>query len=204
MTDTLKVEFDISRWTALAAGLPPSAMQNAWRRTLRKTMTWVRSQVAREVSGATKIPQKVIRERLYFFLRSAVTGKVWLGLNAIEADRLGATRQTRTGVTAGRFRFPGAWVYRSRYSDGGAERRIKIRRSDGSIETKHYYSSDANAGKVFRRVGRARTPYERVKFDWSQGGEAVFNRVADRARERLMTILEQEVNYEIQKATGRA
>lgn len=179
MTETLKVEIDISRWTALVANLPPSAMQNAWRRTLRKTMNWVKSQVARDVSAAAKIPMKIVRERLYFFLRSSVTGKVWLGLNAIEADRLGTLRQTRSGVTVGRHRFPGAWIYR------------------GEHNVNSY-------GKVFRRVGRARIPYERVKVDWTGDGEAAFQRVAARAEERLLTILEQEIRYEIHKAVGNA
>lgn len=83
----LKVEIDVGAVTAVLQGLSPSAMQAAWRRTLRKTAAWIKSQTAKEVSAATRIPQKTIRRRLYFFLRSADTGKVWLGLNPIEAHR---------------------------------------------------------------------------------------------------------------------
>lgn len=85
-----------------------------------------------------------------------------------------------------------------------AQRTIKIKRSSGAVETKTYNSGDANTGKVFKRVGKARTPYERVKFDWSASGEAAFSEAATRAEERLMVVLRQEVNYEIQKAIGRA
>lgn len=204
MTETLKVEIDINQVLNLVRDLPPAAMQNAWRRTLRKTANWVKSQTAKAVSKETRIPQKLLRQRLYFFLRSRDTGKVWLGLNALEADRLGKPRQTRAGVTVGQHRFQSAWIYRSRYSDGGAQRTIKIKRSSGAVETKSYNSSDANTGKVFQRVGKARTPYQRVKFDWSGSGEAAFRDAAARAEERLLVVLRQEVNYEIQKAIGRA
>lgn len=176
MTDTIKVEIDISKVLNLVRNLPPSAMQNAWRRTLRKTANWVKSQTAKAVSKQTKIPQKLLRQRLYFFLRSRDTGKVWLGLNAIEAHRLGKTRQTRTGVTAGRFRFDGAWMMKKVSPDG----------------------------PVYRRKGKGRLPYEQVKYDWSGAGDAAFREAATRAEERLMVVLRQEVNYEIQKALGRA
>lgn len=176
MTDTLKVDIDVSQVLALVRHLPPSVMQNAWRRTLRKTVKWVQTQTAKIVSKATNIPQKLLRQRLYFFLRSRDSGKVWLGLNAIEAERLGKVRQTRRGVTAGRFRFEGAWLMKKVAPDG----------------------------PVYRRKGRGRMPYERVKFDWSGHGDAAFREAAAKVEARLLVILRQEVNYEIQKAAGRA
>ena len=176
MSEVVKVEIDIKQVLTLMHGLPPSAMQNAWRRALRKTSNWVKSQTAKAVSKATRIPQKILRSRLYFFLRSKDTGKVWLGLNAIEAQRLGTPRQTSKGVTVGRHRFEGAWT------------RKKI---------------DPN-GVVYRRTGTGRSPYEVVKVDWNAQGEAAFREAAARAEERLMIVLRQEVNYEIQKAIGRA
>ena len=176
MSSTINVELDIKQVLDLMYGLPPAAMQNAWRRTLRKTANWVKSQTAKAVSKETRIPQKLLRQRLYFFLRSRDTGKVWLGLNAIEANRLGKTRQTRKGVTAGRFRFDGAWLMKKIAPDG----------------------------PVYRRTGEGRLPYEQVKYDWSGSGEAAFRDAAGRAEERLLVVLRQEVNYEIQKAIGRA
>lgn len=176
MTETLKVEIDINQVLNLVRDLPPAAMQNAWRRTLRKTANWVKSQTAKAVSKEAKIPQKVLRSRLYFFLRSRDTGKVWLGLNAIEANRLGRPRQTRKGVTVGRHRFDGAWMMKNVAPDG----------------------------PVYRRTGKDRLPYEQVKYDWEGVGEAAFREAAAKAEERLMVVLRQEVNYEIQKAIGRA
>ena len=175
-TVDIKVEIDIIPVLNMMHGLTETAMQNAWRRTLRKTANWVKSQTAKAVSRETRIPQKLLRHRLYFFLRSRDTGKVWLGLNAFKASQLGKIRQTRNGVTAGRFRFDGAWIMR------------KV----------------APNGPVYRRMGKGRTPYEKVKFDWSGPGEAAFREAASRVEERVQTILRQEINYEIQKAAGRA
>ena len=176
MSSSLKIDIDVGHVLKLVQGLPPSAMQNAWRRTLRKTGNWIKGLTAKAVGTEMKVPQKLIRQRLYFFLRSRDSGKVWLGLNPLEANRLGAVRQTRTGVTAGRHRFAGAWRMDKRAPDG----------------------------PVYQRVGKERLPYKKVRLDWGPEGEAAFRVAAARAEERLLIILKQEVNYELQKAIGRA
>ncbi|MCL2829418.1 MAG: phage tail protein [Betaproteobacteria bacterium] len=178
MSETIHIEIDAGKVFSELDGLSKSAMQNAWRRTLRKTSVWIKSQVAKAVSKESRIPQKLLRARLHFFLRSYDTGKIWLGLNPIEADRLGTPRQTRSGVTVGRRSFSGAWVNRS--------------------------PTKSLAGKVYQRVGRERRPYRRVKMDWEKQGEAAFHAAAEKVEERLLEILRQEINYEIQKAIGRA
>jgi len=173
--DRLKVEIDIKGVTAALEGLSAAAMQAAWRRTLRKTAAWIKSQTGKEVSAATRIPQKVIRSRMYFFLRSADTGKVWLGLNPVEAHRIGAVSRTNKGMRAGRLTFEGAWRQTKAKPDG----------------------------PLYRRTGKARTPFEVVTVDWSKSGDPAFRRAAQLCEARLMTILKQEVNYEIQKALGK-
>lgn len=172
----LKIEIDVKGALEALAGLTPAAMQAAWRRTLRKTGAWIRSRTAKEVGSATGIQQKLLRQRMYFFLRSANTGKVWLGLNPIEAHRLGAVRRTKKGVRAGKWLFEGAW------------RKTKVQPD----------------GPIYRRVGKARLPFEVVRVDWSQSGDAAFRRAAQACEARLLTVLRQEVNYEIQKAMNRA
>ncbi|WP_371141715.1 phage tail protein [Burkholderia cepacia] len=174
--DLLKVEIDVRGALEGLAGLPPAAMQAAWRRTLRKTGAWIRSQTAKEVSGATGIQQKLLRQRMYFFMRSLDTGKVWLGLNPLEAHRLGAVRRTKKGMRAGKSLFEGAWRKTKAQPDGA----------------------------IYRRTGKARTPFEVVTVEWSQTGDPAFRRAARVCEARLMTVLRQEVNYEIQKAANRA
>jgi hypothetical protein len=173
--DALKVEIDVGAVTAALQGLSSSAMQAAWRRTLRKTAAWIKSQTGKEVSRGTQIPQRAIRQRLYFFMRSADTGKVWLGLNPVEAHRLGSVRETKKGMRAGRFTFDGAWRQTKAKPDG----------------------------PIYQRTGKARTPFEVVTVDWSKTGDPAFRRAAKMCEARLMTILKQEVNYEIQKAIGK-
>ncbi|HDT2084610.1 TPA: hypothetical protein RCG82_000621 [Enterobacter roggenkampii] len=176
MSTTIKVDIDVGQVLALTQGFSANASQAAWRRTLRKTGRWVKAQTAKAVSHETRIPQKLLRQRLYFFLRSRDSGKVWLGLNAIEAHRLGKPRQTRSGISVGRHRFDRAWQMRRRAPDG----------------------------PVYRRTTAARRPYEVVKVDWAGPGEAAFRQAAERAEERLLTVLRQEVNYEIHKALAKA
>jgi len=176
MPVAIKAEIDIRPVLQLVNGLSQVAVSNAWRRALRKTGDWIKTHVARSLSSEIKVPQKVLKQRLYFFLRSAKEGKVWLGINAIEAARLGKARQTRRGVTVGRHRFDGAWLYRSK-------------------------RGSPNDGGVFRRVGRARTPYEQVRFEWDEAGERAFRSVAARAQARLFEILEQELRWEVSKLT---
>ena len=172
--DAMKFEIDIRQITDMLQRLSPSAMRAAWRRTLRKTGAWIKSQTAKEVAKGTRIAQKVVRRRLYFFMRSADSGKVWLGLNPLEAHRLGAVRKTRRGVRAGRLSFDCAW------------RQTKAKPN----------------GPIYKRIGQARTPFEAVTVDWSKTGDPAFRRATQMCEARLMTILRQEVNYEVQKALG--
>ncbi|AOL04147.1 phage tail protein [Burkholderia contaminans] len=174
--DDLKIEIDINEVKTALQGLSRAAMQAAWRRTLRKTAQWIKSQTAKEVGGATKIPQKVIRRRIFFFLRSADTGKVWLGLNPIEAHRLGNAAKTRKGMRVGRQSFEGAW------------RQTKLK----------------PGGPIYERVGKERIPYRMVTVQWQQTGDPAFRRAAKACEDRLMTVLRQEVNYELLKAIRRA
>ncbi|MGC0151888.1 hypothetical protein ACPRNU_05455 [Chromobacterium vaccinii] len=169
----MKSELDIRPVLALSAGLREEAIRQAWRRALRKTGEWVKTHVARQLAGEVKIPVKLIKQRLYFFLRSLMQGKVWLGINPIEAGRLGKVRQTRAGVTAGRHRFPGAWVMKYRDPNG-----------------------------VYRRTGNDRGLYEKVRFEWDDAAERVFRRVAGEAEARLLVVLEQEIRWELRKVTG--
>lgn len=174
MTETINVDVDASLAIALLRNLNKTAMQAAWRRTLRKTSNWVIGQAAKAASASTKIPQKVLKSRLRFYLRDQDSGKVWLGLNALAADRIGKARQTKTGVTVLRHRFPRAWIMKPA---GKA---------------------------VFIRTGKSRLPIERVMVDWAGSGEAALRSVIPAIQQRLIEVLTQEVNYEILKAKGNA
>jgi len=170
--NTLSVHFDTSPLTEMMALLSGKALDAAWRRALRKTLAWAKSQTAKTLSAETAIPQKILRRRLR--TRLGKTGTVWLGLNPVKAHRLGNTRQTKAGVTAGRARFPGAFL---------------VGRAPGT--------------PAFRRVGKARLPIKAETLEWDVAGERGFEEVARQAENRLLTVLSQEINYELLKVTGR-
>lgn len=190
MSVVLKVEMDVKQAMSAINGLPPSAMQAAWRRTLRKVSTWVKSQVARSVAKETRIPRKVLVQRIYFFLRSRDSGKVWLGLNAIEAHRLGSVRDLGGGGAG--FAGPGGVVVTD-------SRKTGPRRYYQNAWTMHKRNPN---GPIYSRIGKARAPYGIVKVDWGGAGEKAFREAAAMVEERLLIVLRQEVNYEIHKALG--
>lgn len=193
MAVALKAEIDIRPVLQIGHGLSDAALEHAWRRALRKTGEWIRTHVARTLSSEIKVPQKVLKQRLYFFLRSMKQGKVWLGINPIEARRLGAARQTRRGVTVGRHRFDGAWTMKIR-DPGGVYRRTGRWRIG-----KRHVVTNGPAGKEYWQNNVMVEAYEEVKFDWDEAGERAFRSVAARAQERLFEILAQELRYELSK-----
>lgn len=71
--DDLKIEIDIKEAMAALQGLSPSAMQAAWRRTLRKTAGWIKSQTAKEVGAATKIRHNGVARRDGQYTRGSIT-----------------------------------------------------------------------------------------------------------------------------------
>lgn len=199
MTRTLKVEIDTRQVLDLLRGLSDTAMQNAWRRTLRKTANWVKSQTAKAVSKEAKIPQKLLRQRLYFFLRSRDTGKVWLGLNAIEAHRIGTPKKRSKDVYA---KAEGKYSGKTRSFYSHADNWIQVGKY--RFNNAWHMSRRDPGGAIYQRTGKDRVPYEMAKIDWDQAGGAAFREAAAKAEERLLVILRHEVNYEIQKAIGRA
>jgi hypothetical protein len=108
-SDGLHVTLDVRPALDTLRGFSGDVMKNAWTRALRKTSRWIMTSVARDLSATTQIPLAVIRKRLHFYPHSREQGKVWLGINPIEVERLGTPRQTETGVTVGGLYFPGAW-----------------------------------------------------------------------------------------------
>lgn len=175
MGTTLTVGIDIESVTKILRQIGEKACQQAWRRTLKKSARWMIHQSAKAISQQVLIPQKVVKKRLYFFSKSTVSGKVWLGLNPIEAHLLGRPKQTRTGVSVGRHRFPGAWLMRYR----------------------------APNGPVFQRLSPKSAIYRKVTVEWSSIGQSAFTTTARQLRSRLLTLLSQEVNYEIHKALAK-
>lgn len=101
-----------------AVGVTKKLGDKALLRSLRRTQKWLRTRVQREVSKATKMPARAIRARVRLRLptQGNLEARIWIGLNAMPASRAGKPtgarpgKPTRTGVRAGKYRFPHAFI----------------------------------------------------------------------------------------------
>ncbi|MCM8532226.1 MAG: phage tail protein [Lentisphaeraceae bacterium] len=89
----------------------------ALKRASNRTMSKVKTEITRRLSQSEKIPQKVIRRRI-FSRRAAVVGsakklkhaKLWLGLLRLPAHLLGRPTQNASGVRVGGRQFDGSYL----------------------------------------------------------------------------------------------
>lgn len=177
--------------------LVPKAAAAAQRRAINKTLGWLRTHIARAVGKQERIAIGAVRQRLRAYPVSGGTmrGKLWFGVNAIEASRIGKARQTRAGVSVAGRRYQGAF-FKQVY---GSSPDIWIRTS-----SKHFNSTDyPDSSQGRRRSGFIeesdnRFPLAKAKVSLDQV-RPHFDSWVKRADERLLEILKQELNFELQK-----
>jgi len=177
--------------------LVPKAAAAAQRRAINKTLGWLRTHIARAVGKQERIAIGAVRQRLRAYPVSGGTmrGKLWFGVNAIEASRIGKARQTRAGVSVAGRRYQGAF-FKQVY---GNSPDIWIRTS-----SKHFNSTDyPDSSQGRRRSGFVeesdnRFPLAKAKVSLDQV-RPHFDSWIKRADERLLEILKQELNFELQK-----
>lgn len=177
--------------------LVPKAAAAAQRRAINKTIRWLRTHIARAVGKQERIAIGAVRQRLraYPVTGGDMRGKLWFGINAIEASRVGRARQTGAGVSVAGRRYQGAF-YKQVY---GSNADIWIRTS-----SKHFNTTDyPDAAQGGRRSGFVeendnRFPLAKAKVSLEQV-RPHFDAWVKRADERLLEILTQELNFELQK-----
>lgn len=177
--------------------LVPKAAAAAQRRAINKTIRWLRTHIARAVGKQERIAIGTVRQRLraYPVTGGDMRGKLWFGINAIEASRTGRARQTGAGVSVAGRRYKGAF-FKKVY---GSNADIWIRTS-----SKHFNSTDyPDAAQGGRRSGFVeendnRFPLAKAKVSLEQV-RPHFDAWVKRADERLLEILTQELNFELQK-----
>jgi len=182
------------------AKLVPKAAAAAQRRAINKTLGWLRTHIARAVSRQERIAVAAVRQRLraYPVTGGAMSGKLWFGLNAIESSRIGRARQSNTGVSVAGRRYQGAF-YKKVY---GNSEDIWIRTA-----SKHFNADDYTDSTVSARGGASsgwiaehdnRFPLAKAKVSLEQA-RPHFESWVKRADERLLHVLQQELNFELQK-----
>jgi hypothetical protein len=180
--------------------LLPKAAAAAQRRAINKTLGWLRTHIARTVGKQERIAVGAVRQRLrsYPVTGGAMRGKLWFGVNAIEASRVGRARNTSSGVSVAGRRYQGAF-YKKVY---GAQADIWIRTA-----SKHFSASDYPETKAVSRRGSSsgwvaendnRFPLAKAKVSLEEV-RPHFDSWTRRADERLLHVLKQELNFELQK-----
>ncbi|WP_407597072.1 hypothetical protein [Pseudomonas aeruginosa] len=175
----------------------PKAAAAAQRRAINKTLGWLRTHIARAVGKQERIAIGAVRQRLraYPVSGGAMRGKLWFGVNAIEASRIGRPRQSRAGVSVAGRRYQGAFfnqVY-------GSSPDIWVRTSSKHFNATDYPgSTQGRRSSGFVAESDNRFPLAKAKVSLDQV-RPHFDSWVKRADERLLEILKQELNFELQK-----
>jgi len=180
-------------------GITEKRSQLAFRRAVDKTMTWLKKQASKDISGQTGIPMKVLRKRLlsYRTTKTLMRGKVWFGLRAIDADRISAGRQLRAGVKVGKLNFPGAFK-QSIYS---SDKKIWIRRSSKHFDPNLYPSRKGRSGGEFTSRSGGRFPVVKVRVEIEEA-EDIFTQWVAKAEAYLANLVNKELNIEIRRSAN--
>lgn len=187
---------DLEAFKGLSA-LVPKAAAAAQRRAINKTLRWLRTHIARAVGRQERIAISAVRQRLraYPVSGGAMKGKLWFGLDAISASRIGRPRPTRTGVSVAGRRYEGAF-YETVY---GGSPDIWIRTASKKFNSNDY--PDSEFGR--RRTGWVNEKHDRFPLAKAKvsldDARVHFQSWVKRADERLLELLKQEMNYELQK-----
>ena len=185
------------------ARLVPKAVAAAQRRAITKTLRWLRSQIAREVGRQERIAIAAVRQRLKAFAPgSNGQGKLWFGIKPIEASRAGRPRQIRSGVSVAGRRYQGAFFKRVY----GGSPDIWIRTASKHFDASHYPDSEVSGrgggSSGWISENDSRFPLAKAKISL-EDVRPHFEAWTNRAHQRLLVVMEQELNFELLKYLRR-
>lgn len=180
------------------ASLVPKAAVAAQRRAINRTLRWLRTHIARAVGQQERIAVAAVRQRMRTYPVSGNgQGKLWFGINPIEASRAGRPRQTRAGVSVAGRRYQGAF-FKKVY---GGQPDIWIRTASKHFKASDYPGSEVSGGaKQFGWVSEngSRFPLAKPKISLDEV-RPHFSAWTSRAHDHLLKVLEQELNFELHK-----
>ncbi len=169
-------------------------VQLAVKRAIRKTLRWVHREILRYVSQESGVAQKKFKQyRRVKLVTNKQDSYVWIGLNPLplhEAGRVSWNPASSGARVAGKT-YEGAF-YRSVYS---AQQKVWIR----SSRNKKLGHATYHPKKRYHAYGsgpsRGRFPVELLGVDMEDLPDDVGRRIEKRAESRMVTLLEQELNY---------
>jgi len=148
-------------------------VEKASKRALKKTANWIKTQVVKELSRATGIKQKIIRDRLKVKSLKDLKASVWSGLNRISLMRLDP-KQNKKGVRAGKLFRQSAFL-------------SPIRKGSSKLI-------------VYKRRGKERLPVDKQMVDIYEAGKQILESYIDtKAWERFLVIFRQEMKFQVLK-----
>jgi len=182
------------------AALVPKAAAAAQRRAINKTLRWLATQIARAVGRQERIAVAAVRQRLraYPVSGGANSGKLWFGLNAIEASRIGRPRQSRSGVSVAGRRFQGAFFKKVYGNSADVWIRTASKHFDASDYPDSNLSGAGGASSGWIAEHGTRFPLAKAKVSLEQA-RPHFESWIRKADEQLLHVLQQELNFELQK-----
>ena len=150
---------------ATAAQIAP-----AMRTAVSRVTKWAGNEAARRISKATKVTGKVLKGRMRVEVmgKDGVLGRVWAGLSPIPLKAM-KPRQTKSGVTAGPAKRPGAFI------------------------------SKKLGGHVFKRTGKERLPIEKETFSILDPGMDAMGSLEKEIGERLQREFESQLKWQMSK-----
>jgi len=158
--------------------LSPAAIKRVQSRGINETAAWIKSRLLRELPSATGIPRKVLARRIkqrkaQASLADIISGKVWLGINPIDAMALNDGGAVNSGYMAGDF-----------YFEGGFKAKMR-----------------SGATAIFARTSRARLPIKRQNIKIDSPFNEVVRRLIPQAERELARKMQRLVSYELERAT---
>jgi hypothetical protein len=151
-------------------GATQKQIEPAMRSAVSRVTRWAGNEAARRISKATKVTGKVIKGRMRVEVmgKDGVLGRVWAGLRNIPLKAM-KPRQTKSGVTAGPAKVPGAFI------------------------------SKKIGGHVFKRTGTKRLPIEKQTFPILEPGMDAMGSLENEIGERLQREFESQLKWQLSK-----
>ena len=197
LADDMKAFGELSVWV-------PKAAANAQRRAINKTLGWLSTHIARAVGKQERIAVRAVRQRLrsYPVAGGTLRGKLWFGINPLEARRAGRARQTKTGVSVPGRRYKGAFYKKVYGSQAEVWIRTASKHFDPAVYPDSNVTSQTGSSSGFVGENSDRFPLAKAKISL-ESVRPHFEAWSRKADARLLHILKQEVNFELRKYVKR-
>ena len=175
----------------------PEQVELARASALRKTASWLRTRIKRQVARAHRIPQKSIADR--FFVSRVPRGgdrvTLWIGTWHVDPFSVGRPVQTRTGVRVGRgHNYRGAFLAQIYTAREKVWIRLRSKHYDPDLYPTTHRSGDRGALSDPRY--RYRFPVVRAAIDISDDVERFADKYQDEIDSEFIRKMRQELNYQ--------